>query len=221
MTKPNSDTDQDKKGDTSQNWPSTVGDLSADPANPREISKEAASGLGYSLEEFGDISGITFNVRSGQLVAGHQRIRQIFQKYGPLPIQRVDDSHGQIVTKDGQSFFVRFVDWDEEKQRSANIAANSSTISGKFVDDKLELFLSDIRESRPQDFDAMLFDELFNVSTIDGDAGKLKDLEVVEPPKMAWVLIGIPIVNYAEISSVVEAIAENEKTVISTTANNG
>lgn len=201
--------------------PETVGDLSADPANPREIDQDHAKGLAYSIGEFGDISVITFNVRTNQLVAGHQRINQIFAKFGPLPISRIDDQFGQIKCPNGDAFTVRFVDWDEDKQRSANVAANSSTITGRFVDEKLELFLSDIKETRPTDFDAMLLGDLLDITTEDGDPGKLKDQEVLPPPRMAWVLIGIPLVHYSEISESIEALARNEKTVISSTANDG
>ena len=44
--------------------------LIADPRNPRMITDKAARGLGFSLAEFGDLSGIVFNLRTQQLVAG-------------------------------------------------------------------------------------------------------------------------------------------------------
>jgi hypothetical protein len=51
-------------------------DMAADPDNPRAIDDAAASGLAKSLETFGDLS-MVFNLRSGQWVAGHQRIAQL------------------------------------------------------------------------------------------------------------------------------------------------
>ena len=65
--------------------------LTGDPANPREISESAAAGLGYSMAEFGDLSGITYNLRTGELVAGHQRMGQIRQRWGDLAIEPLAD----------------------------------------------------------------------------------------------------------------------------------
>ena len=49
-----------------------LADLKPAPYNPRTISEEALKGLGVSLEEFGDISGFTWNKQTGHLVTGHQ-----------------------------------------------------------------------------------------------------------------------------------------------------
>jgi hypothetical protein len=81
--------------------------------------------------------------------------------------------------------------------------------------------LTEIREKRIDDFDAMLLGELFEVETNQGDKGALKDQPVEKPPEMAWVLIGIPLVRFSEISAAIEALADNPNTTISTTANNG
>jgi len=48
--------------------PETIDDLKADPKNPRKISPEALDGLRYSLGEFGDLSGLVWNKRTGTLV---------------------------------------------------------------------------------------------------------------------------------------------------------
>jgi len=55
----------------------SLADLRAASYNPREITQEALEGLGHSLEEFGDISGIVWNKRTGHLVAGHQRVEAL------------------------------------------------------------------------------------------------------------------------------------------------
>lgn len=96
--------------------------------NPRTISGQALEGLKYSLEEFGDLSGITFNVRTNRLVSGHQRVRALMEQYGDLQI-----SEGKISTPHGETFNVRYVDWEEIKEKAANIAANSPTIQGEFT----------------------------------------------------------------------------------------
>jgi len=48
----------------------------------------------------------------------------------------------------------------------------------------------------------------------------LKELEVKSPPKMAWVLIGMPIVRYSEISDTIEKLAEQVE-FCETTYNDG
>jgi hypothetical protein len=49
----------------------------------------------------------------------------------------------------------------------------------------------------------------------------LKQLDVRPPPKMAWVLIGIPIVQFGELAADVERIASMEGVIVETTQNDG
>ena len=115
----------------------TTSELAADPSNPRTITDEAAAGLGHSIKEFGDLSGIVFNKRTGELVCGHQRMAQIRKAYGEQEIEIVDAQAGigRIVIDPEHYFQVRIVDWSQARQRAANVAANSQKISGKFSDD--------------------------------------------------------------------------------------
>ena len=146
---------------------STV-ELAADPRNPRTITDAAAAGLAVSLGEFGDLSGIVFNQRTGNLVAGHQRLDQMRKRWGELPIE------GDVIrTPEGHEFRVRFVDWPIEKQRAASVAANSQRLAGEFTDD-LELILAEIRGQTPDLFDGLLFTALMKAS-VDG----------IEPPDLA------------------------------------
>ena len=152
--------------------PATLGGLAADPRNPRQISKTAAGGLSVSLAEFGDLSGIVFNSRTGQLVCGHQRVGQIKSRWGDLPIHS-----GAITTAEGHRFAVRVVDWPAAKQLAANVAANSQRIAGEFTDD-LDLLLAEIKAATPELFDSLLFGELLSQPV----PGVVED-DVPEPPK--------------------------------------
>jgi len=49
----------------------------------------------------------------------------------------------------------------------------------------------------------------------------LSPLPTKPPPKMAWVLVGIPVVRFAEIADAVERLAEIEGTIVESTANDG
>lgn len=141
--------------------PATMGELAGDPRNARTIKDTAAAGLRYSMDSFGDLSGICFNLRTKQLVAGHQRIDQLRKKHAgaDLAIEPLDSERGVIREPDGATWPVRFVDWPAAKQRAANIAANSATIAGEFTEDVF-LLLGEVKAETPEDYDALLFDGL-------------------------------------------------------------
>lgn len=141
--------------------PATIGGLTGDPRNARTIKDTAAAGLRHSMDSFGDLSGICFNLRTGQLVAGHQRIDQLRKKHAgvDLAIERLDGERGIIREPDGATWPVRFVDWAADKQRAANIAANSGTIAGEFTEEVFVL-LGEIKGETPELYDALLFEGL-------------------------------------------------------------
>ncbi len=98
------------------------------------MDAENLEGLQVSMAEFGDLSGIVFNLRTGQLVCGHQRRDGMRKKFGDLPIQ-VDGSRAWVMLpgeKGEKRFDIRLVDWDLETQQAANIAANNPHIAGRF-----------------------------------------------------------------------------------------
>ncbi len=116
--------------------PKTVAGLASagDPENPRAMTEKARGHLSASLDEFGDLSGIVYNRRTGQLVSGHQRTYDLAQKYGPLPLTELPGGGYAIVTPKGDVFPVRVVSWDAKKQRAANMAANNQALAGTFTD---------------------------------------------------------------------------------------
>ena len=106
-----------------------LGDLKPAPYNPREISDEALEALKTSISEFGDISGLVWNSRTGHLVAGHQRLAALREKHGAALKMKA----GVLEAPGGLRFPVRVVDWPEIKEKSANIAANSPLLAGDFT----------------------------------------------------------------------------------------
>lgn len=106
-----------------------LSDLAPNPKNPRRISPEKIEMLKKALARFGDISGIVFNRRSKQVVGGHQR-RVAFDG-GEIGIERTYDEPtpaGTVaegcILYNGERFSYREVDWDDETELAANIAAN-------------------------------------------------------------------------------------------------
>ena len=86
--------------------------------------------LKKSLAEFGDLGGFTWNVRTKRLVGGHQR-KKVFPDTSEIwmeekmsqPTRTGTMGYGYVV-HDGEKYACRFVDWGEEKEKAANIAAN-------------------------------------------------------------------------------------------------
>jgi|GEM_PF-3003118 len=97
------------------------------PYNPRKISPEKLADLGRAMKEFGDLGGIVYNVRTKQLIGGHQRV----ENFNPdRAIEKTEhaDATGTVaigyVIEGGIRWAYREVDWPEEREIAANIAAN-------------------------------------------------------------------------------------------------
>jgi DNA modification methylase len=139
--------------------------------NPRTIKPKALAGLQNSMQEFGDISGVVFNVRSGNLVGGHQRTK-ILNSINDGEVTKTpffDETgtvaQGYIITQEGTRFNYREVDWDEIKERTANIEANNKHIGGEWDISGLADVLSSL--DGQVDFEAFNFDELIEDLDID------------------------------------------------------
>lgn len=139
-----------------------LSDLTADPLNPRDIKLENLEGLKYSLSEFGDLSGFVWNVRTHELVCGHQRTRGTIEEHGDLEIKDLGvgaDPRFYFTTPAGQRFPIRVVDWDRKKQRAANLAANNPHLAGHFTD-ALQPQLKELAAADAELMNALRLDEL-------------------------------------------------------------
>lgn len=166
-------------------------DLKPAEYNPREISEEEGDGLAYSLEEFGDLSGVTFNKRTGNLVTGHQRLNILREEHGKkliLKRQRDIQRPFVIVTPAGERFPVRVVDWDLLKEKAANLAANSDKISGRFTPGAIQI-IEELEVSAAPLIVAIRLDELkvdLRKEFKEGpQGGKTASDSIPDPPKKA------------------------------------
>lgn len=104
-----------------------VKDLKPAGYNPRKISDRQLEMLKKSMHEFGDLSGIVRNRRTGNLIGGHQRLKH-FQSSWEIQAQPAEDAVGTVAAGFIKTPFgdwtYREVDWDETKEKGANIAAN-------------------------------------------------------------------------------------------------
>jgi hypothetical protein len=121
-----------------------VNDLHGNPGNPRIIKDTQYESLKKSLDKFGDISGITYNVRLQRLVTGHQRINLtrkegwqnniVYLEKFSEPSKKGTVATGYILIG-GERYNYREVDWPAALDASANIAANQ--ISAEWDKDAL------------------------------------------------------------------------------------
>lgn len=165
-----------------------IKDLRANARNPRRISGEALAGLKVSLARFGDIAGITFNVRTGSLVTGHQRLDALRAIYGnDLKIEGE-----RIVAPSGESWGMRVVDWDEGTANAAMVTANNEHIAGEFTDE-LQGLLKEIEGVDGDLFASLELDKLLEEAGTRGfddpDEGPGEgEIETVTQPGDLWEL---------------------------------
>lgn len=123
----------------------TVSDLQPAPYNPRKITDKQLSMLAKSLREYGDLSGVVVNVRTGRIVGGHQRVKCLDPKWEIIKTTSTDKTGtvatGTIKTPFGALSY-REVNWAEKKEAAANIAANKH--GGDFDLPKLKEIIIDL-----------------------------------------------------------------------------
>jgi len=143
--------------------PNVLSELKDAPYNPRFMTPIQESALGFSMEEFGDLSGFVFNIRTGVLVSGHKRKLQLPADSPVIDFKEMRDDVGTVghafIEANGKKWPIRFVDWDEEKEKAGNITANNTQISGGFTDEVNSL-LEEIEAKRPDLYDQTLMHKL-------------------------------------------------------------
>jgi 3'-phosphoadenosine 5'-phosphosulfate sulfotransferase (PAPS reductase)/FAD synthetase len=124
-----------------------VQDLAPAEYNPRKISEKQLAALKKAMVEFGDLSGIVINVRTGNMVGGHQRIKNLEPDW-PIEKRPVNDSTGTVATGYIETptgrWSYREVDWELGKEKAANIAANKH--GGEWDLPKLDMALLELIE---------------------------------------------------------------------------
>lgn len=158
----------------------TIDDLAPAPYNPRrKMTEKEAAGLAKSLADFGDVAGITYNLRTKRLVCGHQRVARLRELGGQI----VGDA---IQIANGQRFGVRVVDWSEAEEKAANVTANNKHIGSEF-DERLAPLLGELQGSLGDEaFSELALDDLqADLESLgsEGEGGDVEQDEVPEPPK--------------------------------------
>jgi len=142
-----------------------VSDLAPNPKNPRKISDAKLEQLKKALVEFGDLSGIVFNRRTGQLVGGHQRSKVldsgaevVIAKSYPKPTKTGTVAEGYVTDYTGERYAYREVDWDKHREMAANVAANKG--AGEWDLPELTTWLKELASFDVDfDLDLTMFDK--------------------------------------------------------------
>lgn len=178
--------------------PSILGDLKANPRNPRKISDAKLLALRKALIEFGDLGGFVFNLTTGHLVGGHQRAK-VLPKNAKIVITKryeIKTKSGTVsegyVLINGERFKYREVGWDEAFEKAANLAANKG--GGEWDLEILSEWLREI-DDFGLDLDLTMFDENERSDLLvpslkpnfkegsEGDQSKLDQAKEVECPE--------------------------------------
>lgn len=142
-----------------------VSNLKPAQYNPRKISNQQLTRLRKAMKTFGDLGGIVKNIRTGNLIGGHQRVK-IFDPSWPITATDHSDEVGTVaigyIDTPWGKWSYREVDWDLKKEMAANVAANRH--GGDWDIPKLKDVLTELNDGS-FDFELTGFSE-----------GELKDL---------------------------------------------
>ena len=184
-----------------------IKDLYPSPFNPRKITDEKLRMLGKSMKEFGDLSGIVFNVHTRRLIGGHQRIKHLDPAWSITKREHRDKvgtvALGEIKTPFGLWQY-REVDWPEKKEAAANIAANQH--GGDFDYPKLKDLIIEIDDGEV-DMDNIGFSqkELAGIFSFETEPLEYEEREI-RYFKKTHVLLSFPPEKLIEIKEHLEKI---------------
>jgi site-specific DNA-methyltransferase (adenine-specific) len=167
-------------------------DLKAADYNPRRITKRARAALEASLLEFGDLAGLTFNAKTGNMIAGHQR-KAILEGLDPSSLDwgeeyqtdRGPEALGTVTLPDGSRFTIRRVSWTLGKEMAANVAANHPALAGEFVQEDLDPLLAKLKEDDAERFRRLRLGLLASTPKPPPPPEDLDDLPDPGPPQTA------------------------------------
>lgn len=102
--------------------------------NPRTISDKARKKLKKNLQTVGLLGGVVWNMRSGNLVSGHQKVSIMDA------VNRYDAETGA----NDYEFRVEVVDFDDKTEKEQNLFMNNRAVQGTYDDDMLRELLQGI-----------------------------------------------------------------------------
>ena len=174
--------------------------LRPNPRNPNKHSEKQIALLAKVIKHQGWRAPITVSKRSGLVVAGHGRL-EAARLLGASQVP-VDEQ-----------------DFASDEDELAHLVADNRLAELADADRAMLKDLAEQMDTGAFDMDLTGFDgeALEELMTATAPETDIKEVAVAEPPKMAWVLVGIPLVRFGEINESVEAIAKITGTMVETT----
>ena len=181
-----------------------LSELKPHPGNPNKHPDSQIALLAKIIAHQGWRNPITVSKRSGLIVAGHGRL---------LAAQKLGLESAPVDEQDFAS------DADELAHLAAdNRLAELAETDGAMLKDLLLELDTGAFDMELTGFDAKELERVINDYP---EETSLKSLTIRKPPAMAWVLIGIPVVQYGEIQSAIEAIVTIPQARVETTVTDG
>jgi len=151
-----------------------IGNLKQYHRNPRKITEKMFNLLGDSIKEFGDLSGIVYNVRTQELIGGNQRTQFFKRNDKDVQITTIPVENSKVgtvavgyVVYNGEKYNYREVDWDDKKAGQANLNANKI---GGFWDNELlagAFEMEELKLAGFEDFELGMFNEEIQIDKSD------------------------------------------------------
>jgi ParB-like chromosome segregation protein Spo0J len=179
-----------------------TGELAFYARNARTHSEIQVQQIAGSIQEFGFCNPVLIDATNG-IIAGHGRVMAAqLLKLETVPCLRL--SH-----------------LTDAQKRAYVLADNRIALSSGW---NQELLDEELQRLADESFDTALLgfdDEELLRSLGMVEEPDLKEIKILEPPRMTWVLIGIPTTQFGDINEAVERIAGLETTIVEMTANDG
>jgi 5-methylcytosine-specific restriction protein A len=175
-------------------------DLTTNPKNWRTHPETQVKALREVIDEVGWAGALLFNEATGRLIDGHAR-KELFAGKSKVPV---------LVGS-----------WTEAQEKKILATLDPLATLAQKNADKLDALLAELAPS------TAAIDELLRElgskapAPLPSGTTPLQPVDTLPPPRMSWVLIGIPTVRFGEIAGQVEELAAVEGIVCETTVNNG
>ena len=175
-----------------------LSELHEDPANARLHPDENLADIRASLKEFGQVEPLVVQKSTGKVIGGNGRLK-VMRSLGWAECD------------------VAYVDISPAKEIVLGLALNRAGERAQWDEQQLKTLIDEL-DGDAGELDQMLADLEAEI-IVDEQETELKKVDTKSPPKMAWVLIGIPLVKYNSINTDIERLASIPDVVMEMTTN--
>lgn len=157
--------------------------------NPRKINPREFAKLRRLIKEFGFVEPVVLRAEGNQIVGGHQRVRA-------------------ALAEDVKKIPAVFLNITDARAKALNLALNR--IGGEWNIPDLKDVLAELDDLEDSDIGITGFDhqEIQDLVAKVKD-GELEEMNLKPPPKMVWILAGIPINQLGSVQADLAALEDH------------